>query len=114
MRSIGVSARSRIAGVAAAAEEAVDEEERELVAEVDDAVLAAASSLDVEDERGAGRRERQRELAERELLDALKAQLDPAAHAADQPALERLHEALVHRLERAERSFETRCGRRKS
>jgi hypothetical protein len=84
---------------ATAAEEAIDEEVRELVPEVDDPLLSAGV-LELERVGGAGRRERERELAERELLDALELQLHAAAHAPEQPALERLGEALVHGLQR--------------
>ena len=91
--------------VGAAAEQAVDEEVRELAADVDDALLAdrrvARAILDVEDERVAARRQRQHVFAERDLLDALQLEVDDAADAAHQPAFERFHEAAVHRLERA-------------
>jgi hypothetical protein len=63
--------------------------------------LLAARIVHLEDVRGAGRRQRELELAEGELLDALQPQLDVAAHAAHQPALERLDQPLVHRLQRA-------------
>ena len=65
-----------------------------------DHALLAFDVLDVEPERGAGRRERECELAEAELFDALQPQLDLFAHAADEPRFERLHESLVHGFER--------------
>src|SRR5690606_33198041 len=71
---------------AAPAQQTVDHEEREVVTEVDDALLAAAVR-DLEDERRTRRRQREQELSEAELLDLEQLELDLAPDPAGQPPL---------------------------
>src|SRR6185312_12057125 len=82
-----------------AAEEAVHHIEGELLTDIDDAQLSAGV-VDLADEGRARRRKRKRELAERELLDTLQPHLDLSAYTTNHPALERLHQSLVDRLQR--------------
>src|SRR5690606_21659369 len=79
-------------------EQAVDDEVREVVPEVDQALPPRA--LQVEDVGRAGRGQRELQLAEGDLVHALELDLERRAHASGRPRLERLGQHLVDRLQR--------------